>query len=187
MAIECIPILGPQLMKNLFFLIFVFAIPNSVSAFATNIIIGSDYHFSEVNIVGKETQPRMTSIRVGAVLQKQIGVEFVYRAKSDKDNLFNSTIQLEESVSAYIRLLSRTYEDITMEIDLGYAATNLTVNGSVDNYSGTEKYSGFSYRIAAEEKFRSYPNISLRIAYESLFDDGDLHIRGYSLGLSYQF
>ncbi len=174
-------------MKILFFFIIIFIIPNSVSAFPTTFIIGSDYHFSEINIVGEKAQPRMASIRIGALLQKQIGIEFVYRTNSEKDNLFDSTIQLDESVSAYIRLLSRTYEDITMEIDLGFSSTNLTVNANPNSYSGTERYEGFSYRIAAEEKFRAHPNISLRIAYESLFDDGDLHIRGYTLGLSYQF
>lgn len=129
----------------------------------------------------------MSTFRFGMFVWPQIAIEAQFNQSQGSDKLFRFDVDIEETKALYAKFVSREYNEITMDVSLGYASTTLAVKGSEGLFSGTDDYDGFSWGIAANQKMRSLPNASFRIAYTSFYDDEKLHIRGFSLGFTYHF
>jgi len=163
------------------------ALALAASAQAGNYYVGTDYVKSNLKIGDEKAKPSQLSLRVGMEVWQQIALEAQYSESDKSDNLFRFDVDLERTRAVFARFISPEYDNITVDIALGYASSVLTVNGPVGTFSGTDTYAGFAWGIAAQHRLYRTPNASVRIAYQSLYNDGSLHIQGFSVGLTYNF
>lgn len=165
----------------------IFIVFASTSAWAETFYSGVDLLKTDLNIGGHKTNPTQTLYRLGFNINPQFALEYQQGQSKKTDELYRLEVDLEKTQAVFARLISRDYQGITMDVSLGYARSNLMVNGPVGSYNGLDQYEGFAWGIAAYDRLSSIKNAEFRVSYQSFYDDDALHIRGFSFGLTYHF
>ncbi len=154
---------------------------------AIDLYAGVDYFWSDIRLAGEKTHPTMASINLGAEIWQQILLEVQYGQSINEDSIYRLNFELEESQAIYLHFLSEDNDYWLLDLSIGYASTDFSGTGPVDTYNDTETYKGFSWGAFAVKNIESIPGTRFKIGYQSLFNDDELHIKGWVAGLSYHF
>lgn len=149
--------------------------------------VGIDYFASRLDIANEESKPAMVNLRLGTELMRKIYIEGQYMVSSSDDDLYRLNMDFDESYGAYLRFESLAEGNLTTEISLGYASTDIATKGPEDTYTGTDTVVGFAWGIALNQRIQWVEGLKLRAGYQSLYDKDDIKIDGFTLGFSYSF
>ncbi|MDO6505462.1 outer membrane beta-barrel protein [Colwellia sp. 4_MG-2023] len=164
-----------------------FSFPSTAkSPLVDSTYVGVDYILSSIELRDERAKPSTTAFRIGAN-KERIGLEAQYLRGNNTDNIYRMEFDLEQSIALYLVLQSKTISGFGLDVSLGYAVTDMTVQGPAETYNGEDTYSGFSWGITFHQKISYIENTQLRFGYQSLYKDDDISISGISLGVIYQF
>ena len=146
--------------------------------------IGIDTSYMSVNVASEKAHTFMATTRMGITVKPQVILEVQYSTSLSDDSVLSSDVEVNSSAGLYLRLVSRTLNDVTADISLGYASTEFKLNGRSDI---SEDFSSIVYGIGLNQHYSTMPHLSLRMDYKVLYNDDDITINALSLGFIYTF
>lgn len=150
--------------------------------------IDANYIFSgvEEGDASAKFNPMALSGRVGAYMQKGVGIELYGMTGNDDEDL-DIDLGLSYMLGLATRFESPESEGGKIYILLGYGITELDMDRSGSGEPGKATFHGFSYGAGVEFRLGRSDNWFMNLQGVRYYAKDDIHIDGASLGLRYQF
>lgn len=168
--------------KTLYLLLFC----ATTQCFADTAYIGVDYVLPEMAISNEDVKPKSTALRLG-VSNNNMAFEAQYLTANEKDNLYRIEFDIEKSAALFFVMQSDVVNGFGLDVSVGYAQTDITVNGPEETINDEFQYKGFAWGVAMHQDIPYLDNTQVRLGYQSLYDKDDIEITAISLGFTYQF
>ncbi len=146
--------------------------------------VGLDASYADVDIADESSNPYVVMAKAGFTLKPQVALEFQYGTGVSDDELLSHTVDIDSSAGVFLRLISRKVNDVTADIMLGYARTEVSLSGTSES---SETFSDAAFGVGLNQYYPKLPNLVLRMDYKSYYSEDDLRIRTFSLGANYLF
>ena len=157
----------------------------STHCFADSTYVGVDYMLADIELSGEHAKPSAIALRAG-VSNSNMAFEGQYLI-GNTDDVYRMEFDLEQSIALYFVMQSDIRDGFGMDISLGYAMTDITVSGPEETYNGEDHYNGFSWGASMHQQIPFFKQASVRLGYQSLYEDSNIKITNISLGFTYNF
>ena len=138
-----------------------------------------------VNVSDTKFNPVLPRLKLGLFITQGILLEVQYNGSGD-DTVTNTTLEIEDITSAYLRLDTGIRSNMRMYVLLGSAETTLNVKGSGGATAGTDTYEDFSWGIGIEDRAWSKHTL-LTLEYTEYYNHDEVIISGVSLGFKIEY
>jgi len=161
-----------------------------MSSYALDLYAGIDanYIFSEVEEgdASAEFKPLALSGRIGAYIEKGVGIELYGMTGTDDEDL-DIDLGLSYMLGLAARFESPESEGGKIYFLLGYGITELDMDRSGSGEPGKATFHDFSYGGGVEFRLGGSENLFINLQAVRYYAQDDIQIDGASLGLRYQF
>lgn len=144
-----------------------------------NPYVGVSYGFLETEIFNTDFDTPVVQLGLGNDFTENFAAEFRLGLGADEDSKFGADLEIDKYFALYLKPMLPITEGFSIYALLGYADV------TVDSRVGDEDDSDFSYGFGAT--VAASPGVGIFAEYLNLYDDSNVEISGFSLGVNIYF
>lgn len=161
--------------------------PLQAAAQALEFVAGADLAWSPIDIAKADYHIGLLNLRLGARHASGFGLELDLSRGLTDDEASGVELELRGHGALHLTYTGAFDQRTLMTLALGYGVTELEGRTSDRDFPGRERFKGPAFAVRVEESLKSYPALRICGSFYSLFNDDDIRIKSFSIGLQYHF
>lgn len=174
-----------KIIKNIQLLSVLLLVMVSGKTVAGGLFVDASYIASSVQIAEQEFKPTLLQVGIGWQFTDRFAVEISQASAEAEDNVATVTSEIETMSSVMFRYGSPVNSDVNVYVMGGYSDLDLKTTGNT--FSSTENFSGNSWGVGFEERLSKKSNFRLHFDYLIHYNQDELKVESYQLGMRYVF